>query len=78
MPVLKFELKLMSLQDELGDVVYVELPDVGSKYEPGESICTVESVKASSAVYAPVGGEVSEVNTSVKDSPEKVLETFKL
>lgn len=58
--------------DELGDVVFVELPEVGSKFEPGESICTVESVKASSAVYAPVGGEVVEVNTSVKEAPEKL------
>ncbi|KAH7296648.1 hypothetical protein KP509_26G032600 [Ceratopteris richardii] len=58
--------------DELGDVVFVELPEVGAKYEQGESICTVESVKASSAVYAPVGGEVIEVNSSVKESPEKL------
>ncbi|KAH7447466.1 hypothetical protein KP509_01G108100 [Ceratopteris richardii] len=58
--------------DELGDIVFVELPEAGSKYEPGESICTVESVKASSAVYAPVGGEVIEVNTSVKEDPEKL------
>ena len=65
------------MQDELGDVVYVELPEVGAKYGPGDSICTVESVKASSAVYAPIGGEVIEVNTSVKESPENVsLENY--
>ncbi|KAH7331759.1 hypothetical protein KP509_20G049200 [Ceratopteris richardii] len=58
--------------EELGDVVYVELPDVGSKYESGESICTVESVKASSSVYAPAGGEVLEVNESLKDAPERL------
>ena len=52
--------------------MYVELPEVGAKYNPGESICTVESVKASSSVYAPISGEVLEVNTSVKESPENV------
>lgn len=58
--------------EQLGDVVYVELPEVGAKFGQGDTICTVESVKASSSVYAPVGGEVVEVNLNVKDSPEKV------
>ncbi|MCO5551184.1 hypothetical protein L7F22_004681 [Adiantum nelumboides] len=58
--------------DELGDVVFVELPEVGAKYGQGESICTVESVKASSSVYAPVGGEVVEINSSVKENPENL------
>lgn len=58
--------------EQLGDLVYVELPEVGSTYAPGDSICTVESVKASSSVYAPVGGEVSEVNISLKGAPEKL------
>ena len=61
-------------QDELGDVVFVELPDVGATFDAGESFGTVESVKAVSDLYAPVGGEVVEVNSSLEDAPEKINE----
>ena len=59
-------------QDELGDVVFVELPDEGATFDAGESFGTVESVKAVSDLYTPVGGEVVEVNTSLEDAPEKI------
>ena len=59
-------------QDELGDVVFVELPIEGATFDAGESFGTVESVKAVSDVYAPVGGEVVEVNSSLEDAPEKI------
>ena len=59
-------------QDELGDVVFVELPEEGDTFDAGESFGTVESVKAVSDVYAPVGGEVVEVNSSLEDAPEKI------
>lgn len=59
-------------QHELGDVVYVELPKVGSKLNAGQSLGTVESVKAVSDIYAPVSGEVTEVNSSLADSPETI------
>ncbi len=61
-------------QDELGDVVFVELPEKGATFEAGDSFGTVESVKAVSDLYAPVGGEVVEVNSSLDDSPEKINE----
>ena len=57
-------------QHELGDVVFVELPKVATKLEAGASFGTVESVKAVSDIYAPVSGEVAEVNSSLKDAPE--------
>jgi glycine cleavage system H protein len=57
-------------QDSLGDVVYVELPDVGASYESGQPFGAVESVKAASDLYLPVGGEVIEVNTPLLDHPE--------
>ena len=59
-------------QDELGDVVFVELPDEGATFDAGDSFGTVESVKAVSDLYTPVGGEVVEVNTSLEDAPEKI------
>ncbi len=59
-------------QEELGDVVFVELPDAGSTIEAGDSFGTVESVKAVSDLYTPVGGEVVEVNSSLEDAPEKI------
>lgn len=61
-------------QDELGDVVFVELPEVGATLEAGDSFGAVESVKAVSDLYAPVGGEVIEVNGALEDSPEKINE----
>jgi glycine cleavage system H protein len=59
-------------QDELGDVVFVELPEQGATIDAGESFGTVESVKAVSDLYTPVGGEVVEVNSSLEDAPEKI------
>lgn len=59
-------------QHELGDVVYVELPKVGAKLQATEPMGTVESVKAVSDVYAPVSGEVVEVNSPLVDAPEKI------
>jgi glycine cleavage system H protein len=61
-------------QDELGDVVFVELPEVGTTFEAGDSFGTVESVKAVSDLYTPVGGEVVEVNEALNDQPEKINE----
>lgn len=59
-------------QQQLGDVVYLELPDVGAKLKQGQSFGTIESVKAVSELYAPLSGEVLEVNTALKDKPEAV------
>src|SRR4051812_42321610 len=59
-------------QQQLGDVVYVELPEVGAKLTQGQSFGTIESVKAVSELYAPVSGEVVEVNTALKDKPETI------
>ncbi len=61
-------------QDELGDVVFVELPEQGATLAAGDSFGAVESVKAVSDLYAPVGGEVVEVNGMLEDSPEKINE----
>ena len=57
-------------QEHLGDIVYVELPEVGSEVEAGDAFCSVESVKAASDVYSPVSGKVIEVNESLEDEPE--------
>jgi len=59
-------------QQQLGDVVYVELPEVGAKLKQGQSFGTIESVKAVSELYSPVTGEVVQVNTALKDKPETV------
>lgn len=59
-------------QAQLGDVVYMELPDVGAKIKAGQSFGTIESVKAVSELYAPVSGEVVEVNATLKQKPEAV------
>ncbi len=61
-------------QDELGDVVFVELPEQGATLAAGDSFGAVESVKAVSDLYAPVSGEVVEVNGMLEDSPEKINE----
>jgi len=57
---------------QLGDVVYVELPEIGKEVAKGDEAAVVESVKAASDVYAPVGGEVTEVNGVLEDAPETV------
>ena len=59
-------------QEQLGDVVYVELPDVGRRVNAGESFGSIESVKAVSELFAPAAGEIVEVNPSLKDHPELV------
>ncbi len=59
-------------QDQLGDIVYVDLPQVGDTFSIGEEFGSVESVKAVSELYLPVGGEVIEINTKLEDSPELV------
>ena len=61
-------------QDALGDVVYVELPEVEAECQAGDEIAVVESVKAASDIYAPVAGTVIEVNAMLEDSPELVNE----
>jgi glycine cleavage system H protein len=59
-------------QKQLGDVVFVELPDVGTVVTQGQAFGTIESVKAVSELFAPVSGEVVEVNDTLKDKPEQV------
>ena len=59
-------------QKELGDVVFVELPQVGSQLEMGDELGSIESVKAVSELFTPVGGEVIEVNEALADKPEIV------
>jgi len=61
-------------QQELGDVVYVELPEEGHELEPEDEFGSVESVKAVSEIYSPVSGVVKEVNTELDDNPELVNE----
>jgi glycine cleavage system H protein len=59
-------------QKELGDVVFVELPQVGSQLEMGDELGSIESVKAVSELFSPIGGEVVEVNEALADKPELV------
>jgi len=59
-------------QDQLGDLVFIELPDVGDEFEQGAEMATIESVKAASELYAPVGGEVVEVNEAIVAEPSTV------
>jgi glycine cleavage system H protein len=59
-------------QKELGDIVYVDLPKVGAHIEQGKSLGSVESVKAVSDIYSPVSGEVTEVNETLAQAPEKL------
>ncbi len=57
-------------QDQLGDIVFVELPEVGDSFEAGDEFGTLESVKAVSELYIPIGGEITAVNTELEDTPE--------
>jgi len=59
-------------QDALGDIVYVELPDIGAEVDAGAEVAVVESVKAASDIYSPVSGEVVRVNSALEDEPELV------
>ncbi len=61
-------------QDQLGDIVFVEMPEVGDSFDRGEEFGTLESVKAVSEVYLPIGGEITAVNDELEDSPELVNE----
>ncbi len=62
-------------QDQLGDIVFVEMPEVGETFAKGAAFGTVESVKAVSELYMPIGGEIVAVNTPLEDSPELVNNT---
>ena len=62
-------------QDALSDVVFVELPDIGSEFSKGDSMAVAESVKAASDIYAPVSGKISSVNTKLEESPELINES---
>jgi glycine cleavage system H protein len=62
-------------QDQLGDIVFVELPDVGESFERGAEFGTVESVKAVSELYMPVSGEIVAINDALEDAPELVNNT---
>lgn len=59
-------------QSQLGDITYVELPDVGRSVEVAEEVAVVESVKAASDIYAPVSGKITEVNEALEDRPELI------
>jgi glycine cleavage system H protein len=62
-------------QDQLGDIVFVEMPEAGETFEKGAEFGTVESVKAVSELYMPIGGEIVAVNKALEDSPELINET---
>ena len=62
-------------QDALSDVVFVELPDIGSEFSKGDSMAVAESVKAASDIYAPVSGKIISVNTKLEESPELINES---
>ena len=59
-------------QDQLGDIVFVELPELDSEVNQGDEVAVVESVKAASEVYSPMGGKIVDLNSSLEDSPEIV------
>jgi len=59
-------------QDQLGDIVFVELPEVNSEVNQGDEAAVVESVKAASEIYSPVSGKIIDINSSLEDSPETV------
>jgi len=61
-------------QEELTDVVYLELPEVGKAVSKGEAVAVIESVKAANDIYSPVSGEIVEVNEALAESPESVNE----
>jgi len=61
-------------QKQLGDVVFVEFPDVGAKFDAGQAFGVIESVKAVSDLFIPIGGEIIEVNTALEEAPETVNE----
>lgn len=62
-------------QEQLNDVVYVELPEVGDSFEKGETFAVIESVKAASDIYLPLSGKITEINDALVDSPQLVNES---
>jgi glycine cleavage system H protein len=62
-------------QEELGDLVFVELPEIGQKVSANESCATIESVKTASDIHSPVSGEIVEINQAVVDDPEKITDS---
>lgn len=62
--------------EQLGDVVFIELPEVGAKFGKNEVFATIESVKAASEIYMPVGGEILEINEELINSPELINENM--
>ncbi len=62
-------------QDQLGEIVFVELPEVGDSFSQGDEFGSVESVKAVSEIYLPISGEIAEINESLEDAPELVNES---
>jgi glycine cleavage system H protein len=60
--------------EQLGDIVFLELPEVGDEFQKGETVANIESVKAASEIYMPVSGKITEVNTDLVDAPEKLNE----
>jgi len=58
--------------DQLGDITFIELPQIGTEAAQGEFLCEIESVKAASDIYMPVSGAVKEVNSSLENNPEKI------
>jgi glycine cleavage system H protein len=61
-------------QEQLGDIVFVELPAVGASFDQGEQAAVIESVKAASEIYAPISGEITEINEALDGSPETINE----
>lgn len=61
--------------EQLGDIVFLELPDVGAEFRKGEVFATIESVKAASEIYMPISGRILEVNESIVDTPEILNES---
>lgn len=76
--ILKGEPSIVGLTDyaieQLGDIVFLELPEVGDDFAKGETFANIESVKAASEIYMPVSGKIVEVNSSLVDAPEKLNE----
>lgn len=60
--------------DQLGDIVFLELPEVGDEFAKGDTFANIESVKAASEIYMPISGKIIEVNTDLVDAPEKLNE----
>ena len=62
-------------QEQLGDVVFVDLPEAGDSFDAGDDVCVVESVKAASDIYAPIGGEIVEANDDLDANPALINES---